>query len=66
MFANLIFLVVIGMLLLAAVQLFTRSGSGIDEHPYRHVHGGAPGADRPNHMSSADDRDVDHWSRGTH
>jgi hypothetical protein len=65
MFADVIFLIAVGMLLLAAVQLFTRTGSGIDQHPYRHVWGGAPGADRPSRMSGAADRDVTSWSRGT-
>jgi hypothetical protein len=38
----LVFLVVftIGVI----IALYTRRGSGMDHHPYRHVHGGAPGA----------------------
>jgi len=28
----------------AVIALYTRKGSGMDQHPYRHVHGGAPGA----------------------
>jgi hypothetical protein len=60
MFADLIFLAVVIALVLALVQLYTRSGSGISQHPYRHVHGGAPGAAgqvrRPSEIRS--------WSRG--
>jgi hypothetical protein len=65
MLADVAFLIVIGMLLLAAVQLYTRTGSGITSHPYRHTYGGAPGADRPSRMSGSGDRDVHNWSRGT-
>jgi hypothetical protein len=42
------------------------AGSGIAEHPYRDVHGGAPGAFAP---ASAFGRDqsisISNWSRGT-
>jgi hypothetical protein len=65
MIADVIFLAAVGALLLAAIQLYTRSGSGIAQHPYRHVHGGAPGAARTARMSGAIDRDITRWSRGT-
>lgn len=28
-------------------SMYTRRGSGINHHPYRDYHGGAPGASRP-------------------
>ena len=65
MFADVAFLIVIGMLVLAAAQLYSRRGSGITSHPYRHVHVDAHGADRPSRMSGAGDRDVTSWTRGT-
>jgi hypothetical protein len=65
MLANASFLVVIGMFLVGAIQLYTRKGSGIAQHPYKHVYGGAPGAAREARMSSAGDREISIWSRGT-
>jgi hypothetical protein len=65
MFADVVFLAVLGALLLAAIQLYTRSGSGIAQHPYRHVHGGAPGAAQSARMSGSVDRDITRWTRGT-
>jgi hypothetical protein len=65
MFADVVFLAVIGALLLAAIQLYTRSGSGIAQHPYRHVHGGAPGAARSARMSESVEREITRWTRGT-
>ena len=45
---------------------YTVSGSGIAEHPYRKIYGGAPGAFGP---ASASGRDLcvsmRDWSRGT-
>ena len=45
---------------------YTVSGSGIAEHPYRKIYGGAPGAFGP---ASASGRDqgvsMRDWSRGT-
>jgi hypothetical protein len=45
---------------------YTTEGSGIAEHPYRDVYGGAPGAFAP---ASASGRDrtalIANWSRGT-
>ena len=65
MFADVIFLIVVGMLLIAAVQLYSRRFSGISQRPYHHVYGGAPGAARSPRMSRSDERDVDYWTRGT-
>ena len=62
MFADIAFLLVIAMLVIAAAQLYSGRGSGIGSHPYRHVWGGAPGADRDTQTS--EDRDVRPWTRG--
>jgi hypothetical protein len=52
-----IFLTAILVFLLGAiVALYTSVGSGMSHHPYRHVHGGAPGADLPCEDYSGSDR----------
>lgn len=38
------------------VALFTRKGSGMNHHPYRHPYGGAPAADMPCVDYSGSDR----------
>ena len=38
------------------VALYTGKGSGMSHHPYRHVYGGAPGADTPCDDFSGSDR----------
>jgi hypothetical protein len=48
--------VVIAFLIGAVIAMYTRRGSGMDLHPYRHVHGGAPGADTPRHDYGGSDR----------
>jgi hypothetical protein len=48
--------VVIAFLIGAIIAMYTRKGSGMDLHPYRHVHGGAPGADTPRHDYGGSDR----------
>lgn len=48
--------VVILMLVGLVVGFYTRRGSGMDLHPYRRVHGGAPGADTPAHDAGGSDR----------
>ena len=48
--------VVILMLVGVIIGFYTRKGSGMDLHPYRHVHGGAPGADTPRHDAGGSDR----------
>ena len=65
MFDDAVFLFVVGMLLLGAIQLYSRRYSGINQRPYLHVHGSAPGAARAGRMSGAADRDISSWSRGT-
>ena len=45
--------------------LYTRAGSGIAQRPYRHIHGGAPGAARAGRLGGAPDREIANWSRGT-
>ena len=47
---------VLAFLIGAVIAMYTRKGSGMDLHPYRHVHGGAPGADTPRHDYSGSDR----------
>ena len=45
---------------------YTRLGSGINEHPYGKIYGGAPGAVGMSSVSGRDDRVVTaNWSRGT-
>ena len=65
MFADAVFLFVILMLVVAAVQLYSRRYSGISQRPYKHVYGGAPGASVPSRMSRSDERDLNYWTRGT-
>jgi hypothetical protein len=57
------FLVV--FLIAVMYALYSRAGSGIGQHPYRHVHGGAPGAAHECRMSGSPDREILTWSRGT-
>jgi hypothetical protein len=65
MFADAIFLFVVVMLVVAAIQLYSLRYSGISQRPYNHVYGGAPGAAVASRMSRSDERDVDYWTRGT-
>ena len=45
---------------------YTVDGSGIAEHPYRDVYGGAPGAFAPADVSGRDRTAlIANWSRGT-
>lgn len=46
------------------VGYYTRRGSGIDEHPYGKIYGGAPGAIGPSRISGHDGLERN-WSRGT-
>ena len=48
--------VVVLMLVGVIIGFYTRRGSGMDLHPYRHVHGGAPGAANPVHDAGGSDR----------
>jgi hypothetical protein len=65
MFADAVFLFVILMLLVGAIQLYSRRFSGISQRPYKHIYGGAPGASGPSRMSRSDERDLNYWTRGT-
>lgn len=65
MFADAIFLFVVAMLVVAAVQLYSQRYSGISQRPYNRAYGGAPGASGSSRMSRSDERDVDYWTRGT-
>ena len=65
MFADAIFLFVVLMLVVAAMQLYSRRFSGISQRPYDHVYGSAPGAAGGSRMSRSDERDIDYWTRGT-
>ena len=45
---------------------YTVGGSGIGEHPYGNIYGGAPGALGPGSASGRDERvSMRDWSRGT-
>jgi hypothetical protein len=59
--------VVCVVLLIGVVHgYYTVQGSGISEHPYHDVHGGAPGAFAPASVSGRDPTvTVRNWSRGT-
>jgi hypothetical protein len=65
MFADAVFLFVVGMLLVSAIQLYSRRYSGIAQRPYKHVYGGAPGASGSSRMSRSDEREINYWTRGT-
>ena len=51
-FLGVVLLFLVGVI----IGFYTRRGSGMDLHPYRHVHGGAPGADNPVHDAGGSDR----------
>ncbi len=54
---SLVFFVVLVLFLVGVIiSLYTRKGSGMDHHPYRHVYGGAPGAALPCDDFSGSDR----------
>jgi hypothetical protein len=60
-------IVVCVVLLIGVVHgYYTVQGSGISEHPYHDLHGGAPGAFAPASASGRDETiAVRNWSRGT-
>ena len=61
-------IVIVSILMLVGViyGYYTVSGSGIAEHPYGKIYGGAPGAYGPGSASGHDDRvSMQNWSRGT-
>jgi hypothetical protein len=50
-----IFLAVLIVILVGVIlELYTRTGSGIDHHPYVHVHADAPGAALPCETEGSD------------
>jgi hypothetical protein len=54
---SLIFLAVLILFFVGVIiALYTRRGSGVDLHPYRHTYGGAPGAALPCDDYSGSDR----------
>ncbi len=50
--------------LVVAFSLYTRRGSGINQHPYRDPYGDAPGASRKSSLSH-DERASIQYPRGT-
>ena len=46
------------------IALYTRTGSGINQHAYGKIYGGAPGAGLDSNVSGHDGREHN-WSRGT-
>ena len=60
-----IFLAVVILFLVGNVMaLYTRTGSGINQHAYGKIYSGAPGSHIGSSVSGHDGRDHD-WSRGT-
>ena len=54
---SLIFLAVLMLMLVGVIiGLYTRKGSGVDLHPYRHIYGGAPASALPCNDCSGSDR----------
>jgi hypothetical protein len=60
------FIFTVAFLVAVTYGLYSRTGSGIGQHPYGDVHGGAPGARGESRMSGSADRDVIGWTHGTH
>ena len=54
----------VGFFIVIPLAYYTKKGSGIYEHPYNKVYGGAPGALGPGSSSGSDGRERN-WSRGT-
>ena len=48
-----------------AYALYALRGSGIAQHPYGKIYGGAPGSSSASRMTGSADREVQTWSRGT-
>ena len=46
------------------IALYTRTGSGINQHAYGKIYSGAPGASLDSSLSGHDGREHN-WSRGT-
>ena len=48
-----------------AFTLYGRRATGIAQHPYHNIYGGAPGSYTASRMTGSPDREVLSWSRGT-
>lgn len=57
--------VLIAFTLAVAYALYALGPSGISQHPYRKIYGGAPGSASANRMTGSADREVLTWTRGT-
>ena len=57
--------VLIAFTLAVAYALYALRPSGIAQHPYGKIYGGAPGSSSANRMTGSADREVLTWSRGT-
>jgi len=55
---------VILFLIANVIALYTRVGSGINQHGYGKIYGGAPGAHMDSSLSGHDGREHN-WQRGT-
>ena len=51
--------------LAVAYALYALRPSGISQHPYGKVYGGAPGSASASRMTGSADREVQLWTRGT-
>ena len=57
--------VLIAFTLAVAYALYALRPSGIAQHPYAKIYGGAPGSASASRMTGSADREVLSWSRGT-
>ena len=57
--------VLIAFVIAVAYALYALRPSGIAQHPYGKIYGGAPGAFGPGSVSGRDERERVPWSRGT-
>ena len=57
--------VLIAFTLAVAYALYALRPSGIAQHPYGKIYGGAPGSASASRMTGSADRDIARWSRGT-
>jgi hypothetical protein len=51
--------------LAVAYALYALRPSGISQHPYGKIYGGAPGSAAASRMTGSADREVVNWTRGT-
>ena len=57
--------VLIAFVIAVAYALYALRPSGIAQHPYGKIYGGAPGSASASRMTGSADRDIARWSRGT-